>query len=109
MIQELKIVHTKHIERPLKEGVLYISKEYNTAIHLCICGCGVETVTPFSHIINGRDHGWHFTFENDDQIVTLRPSIGNFSPPPYHAHYYITKNRIELCEPIRPELIKHTK
>jgi len=101
VIAELKILYVKHISDTLEQGVLYISKEYSTAIHLCACGCGVKTVTPFSSIIDGKDHGWTFTFQ-DENTVTLRPSIGNFSGErPYHAHYYITNNKIEWCEPPR--------
>ena len=71
-----------------ENGVLYISFKFDLAIHLCACGCGVETVTP----INDPDE-WTITIDGGD--VTLRPSIGNFRwEPTYHAHYYITKNKI---------------
>lgn len=74
----------------LKQGVLYISEKYGVAIHLCACGCGGQTVTPF-----GDKHGWFLT-RNPDGTVTLRPSIGNWSGEnPYHAHYYVTNNKIE--------------
>ncbi|WP_318271273.1 hypothetical protein [Sphingobacterium cellulitidis] len=32
----------------VEEGVLYVSIEYCTAIHKCVCGCGHEVVTPLS-------------------------------------------------------------
>jgi len=32
----------------LEEGVLYISIDYCTAVHKCVCGCGNEVVTPIS-------------------------------------------------------------
>lgn len=76
------------IEEELKPGILYISKEYGTAIHLCACGCGGKTVTPL-----GADE-WTLTEENNK--VTLRPSIGNWMwESPHHAHYFITENKIE--------------
>jgi len=72
-------------------GLLYISKAHGIAIHLCCCGCGVETVTDLKPFWKS---GWDFT-DNAGKI-TLRPSIGNFAGEPnYHAHYYITENKIE--------------
>lgn len=69
-----------------KDGILYISKKYGLAIHLCACGCGGETVTPLDE--------WTLTEQNG--LCTLRPSIGNFmGENPYHAHYYVTNNKIE--------------
>ena len=87
---ELKPEYHEHIPNELQDGILYISKEHETAIHLCACGCKRKAVTPL-----GVD-GWSLT-EKDDK-VTLRPSIGNWKGQnPYHAHYYITENKIEWC------------
>lgn len=71
-------------------GVLYISEEYGVAVHLCACGCGGKTVTPLG------PGEWSLA-KNGDK-VTLRPSIGNWSgESPYHAHYFITDNRVDWC------------
>lgn len=87
-INEIEPVYCKEIPAQLETGKIYISKDFEIAIHLCACGCGEQTVTPI-----GKD-GWALT-ENIGGI-TLRPSIGNFmGENPYHAHYYITDNRIE--------------
>jgi hypothetical protein len=87
-IFELKPEYVDTISDDLIDGVLYISEKYGCAIHLCACGCGKKTVTP----INGR--GW--TLVRNQEKVTLRPSIGNFNgESPYHAHYFITENKIE--------------
>ncbi|RVD67411.1 hypothetical protein EN751_36940, partial [Mesorhizobium sp. M4A.F.Ca.ET.029.04.2.1] len=32
----------------LEVGVIYISRRYSTASHLCCCGCGREVVTPLN-------------------------------------------------------------
>lgn len=75
----------------LEHGVIYISEKYNVAIHLCACGCGGKTVTPI-----GKHGDWGWSLTDSNGAVTLRPSIGNFSgESPYHAHYYITDNKIE--------------
>lgn len=87
-INELKLMYTTHIpERDRMEtGVLYISEKYETAIHLCACGCGEQVVTPLD---DGTKH-WQKTGTRDS--VTLRPSIGN---PWCKAHYYVTENKID--------------
>ena len=69
----------------IEEGVLYISIEYCTAIHKCICGCGNEVVTPLSPT------DWEICF--DGKTVSLDPSIGNWSFE-CKSHYFITRNKI---------------
>jgi hypothetical protein len=87
-LYELTPVYCVEMPAEKEEGKLYISNEFQLAIHLCACGCGGQTVTPLG------DNGWSLT-DNQGKI-TLRPSIGNFSGEnPYHAHYYITDNHIE--------------
>lgn len=68
----------------LEQGILYISKECEVAIHLCLCGCGMQTVTPL-----WEPHGWHLTEKGD--TVSLSPSIGNYQFP-CKSHYIITDN-----------------
>lgn len=87
-LTELAPVFVETIPPELEEGKLYISKEYEVAVHLCACGCIQKTVTPLGPA------NWFLT-ENEG-LVTLRPSIGNFNgEKPYHAHYYITNNKVE--------------
>lgn len=89
-IKTLTPKYLKELPKEKEEGILYISKEFGLAIHLCACGCGVETVTPFAPDLEP----WTMTENNG--LITLRPSIGNFKGErPYHAHYYITDNEIE--------------
>lgn len=85
-IEKITPIYTEIIPDTLDEGILYISKEYEVAIHLCACGCGEKTVTPLNH------PGWNYTDNNG--CVTLHPSIGNFSYE-CKSHYYITRNRIQ--------------
>lgn len=87
----MKTVQHKFVEfipDHLNEGVLYISLNYCTAIHKCVCGCGNEVVTPFSPT------DWSITFNG--KSVTLRPSIGNWNFE-CRSHYFITQNKIERC------------
>ena len=87
-INELEPVECEEIPAEKEPGKLYITKQYGVAVHLCACGCGGKTVTPL-----GAGE-WSLTENNG--MVTLRPSIGNWSgESPYHAHYFITNNKIE--------------
>jgi hypothetical protein len=69
----------------LKEGIIYISTPYATAVHLCACGCGVKVVTPIS------PPEWKLVWDGD--TVSLDPSIGNWQFP-CRSHYWIRRGRI---------------
>lgn len=76
------------IPERIEEGVLYISIEYCTAIHKCICGCGNEVVTPFSPT------DWKLSFNG--KSVSIHPSIGNWNFE-CQSHYWIKNNKIEFA------------
>jgi len=69
----------------LEEGILFITVEYKSAVHLCACGCGNKVVTP----ITPTD--WKLTY--DGKSVTLSPSIGNWNFE-CRSHYWIRRNEI---------------
>ncbi|MCX7218906.1 MAG: DUF6527 family protein, partial [Burkholderiales bacterium] len=73
------------IPETIKDGVLYISLRYATAIHNCCCGCGEEVVTPLTPT------DWSLTY--DSHSVSLSPSIGSWSLP-CQSHYFIKKNKV---------------
>jgi hypothetical protein len=73
------------IPEKLDNGLLYISMQYATAVHLCCCGCGHEVVTPLSPA------QWQMTF--DGESVSLQPSIGSWSLR-CRSHYVIQRGRI---------------
>ena len=63
---------------------IYISIKYKVAVHLCLCGCGELSVTPF-------DKGdWTFTLR-PEKGLTVTPSILNTNCP-NRCHYIITDN-----------------
>jgi len=72
----------------LEDGVLYISIDYCTAVHKCICGCGNEVVTPLSPT------DWELRF--DGKSVSLFPSIGNWGFE-CKSHYFIIHNKIRFA------------
>lgn len=69
----------------LEPGVVYVSMEYATVLHLCCCGCGNQVVTPLAPA------RWHLTF--DGESISLKPSIGNWSFP-CQSHYWISRNQV---------------
>jgi len=76
----------EYIPDDLKEGIIYISIQFATAVHKCCCGCGNEVVTPLSPT------DWQLTF--DGQSVSLHPSIGNWSFE-CNSHYLIIRNKVQ--------------
>lgn len=73
------------IPEQLTTGVLYVSTDCATAVHLCCCGCGYEVVTPLSPV------GWKVVF--DGVSVSLYPSIGNWNYE-CQSHYWIRGGRV---------------
>ncbi|MBT2530427.1 hypothetical protein J7E91_35070 [Streptomyces sp. ISL-99] len=86
----------RYIPERLSPGVLYISTEYATAMHLCCCGCGSKVVTPLSPA------DWQLTF--DGESISLHPSIGNWSYP-CQSHYWIRRNAVRWAAHWKPEQI----
>lgn len=83
--QVLTPVFIEYIPAELEPGHLYVSMQFETAVHLCACGCRSKVVTPFGL----RD--WILTF---DGTVSLRPSVGN-GQQHCRSHYNIRNNRID--------------
>lgn len=73
------------VPQELEPGVVYVSMEYATVLHLCCCGCGNQVVTPLAPA------RWRLTF--DGESISLSPSIGNWSFP-CQSHYWITRNQV---------------
>lgn len=86
----LKPMFVEMMPNQKEQGVLYISDTYKVAIHLCACGCGFATVTPFGNTGNV----WQLTRNGDS--ITLDPSIGNMQFP-CKSHYFIKSNVVEWC------------
>ena len=85
----MKLYHkfVEFMPEAIEPGVIYISIDYCTAIHKCVCGCGNEVVTPISPT------DWQLGF--DGETISLSPSIGNWSFE-CQSHYWIVHNEIKF-------------
>lgn len=86
----------EYIPSELEEGVLYITVEYKTAVHLCACGCGNKVITPIT------PNDWRLIY--DGITISLSPSIGNWSFE-CKSHYWIRRNLIFKAKPWSQEEI----
>lgn len=80
---ELQRVH--YMPKELQPGVLYVSEEFETAAHLCACGCGAKIRTPLGPT--------EWDFVETSSGPTLSPSIGNWQQP-CQSHYLIQRGKI---------------
>ena len=85
-VTDLQTKFVEFIPDELEQGTLYISRRFRTASHLCACGCGLVTVTPFN-----SEYGWELRIYPTG--VSLHPSIGNQNFP-CQSHYWIKNSRI---------------
>lgn len=81
----LKHSFVTSIPDQIDPGILYISTDFATMMHLCACGCGREVVTPLS------PKDWRITY--DGRSVSVHPSVGSWSLP-CRSHYVIKKGNI---------------
>jgi hypothetical protein len=75
----------ERIPKPLQNGVVYHSEEYEVGALLCACGCGhkVSLLVPDSHQVY-----------SEGGMATVRPSI-SVCDAPCKSHYVITAGQVE--------------
>lgn len=79
-------VFVDYLPDTLEDGIVYVSIPFDTVVHRCCCGCGLQVVTPLSPT------DWRLTY--DGRSISLYPSIGNWDFP-CRSHYWITAGRVE--------------
>jgi hypothetical protein len=99
-VSQLQAEFVEFIPEHLDVGVLYVSRRYSTASHLCCCGCGLEVVTPLNSA------KWRLA--EHAGTVSLAPSIGNWSFP-CKSHYWITGDNVRWAPAMSPEMIAAVK
>src|SRR6185437_13677028 len=85
VIERIRLEAVEFMPAQLEPGILYVSKKYRTAAHLCACGCGEKVRTQLGPL------GWRLTTGRSGP--TLFPSIGNWQKP-CRSHYYIRNGRV---------------
>lgn len=83
---EVDFMFVDYIPDELDEGMLYISLEFDTVAHKCLCGCGKEVNTPLSPV------DWSLKYDGD--TISLDPSIGNWSFD-CKSHYWIRRSKVQ--------------
>jgi hypothetical protein len=77
----IKFKHVEYVPEKelMEENTLYISSKYKTVIHLCLCGCNNQVVTPLI------ENAWTLIEKNNK--VSMSPSIASYQT--CGAHYVI--------------------
>ena len=99
-ISRLEAEFVEFVPEHLSPGVLYVSRRYSTAAHLCCCGCRMEVVTPLNRA------KWHLSERGGS--ASLSPSIGNWSYP-CQSHYWIEGGLVRWAGAMSPAAIAAVK
>lgn len=94
---KIRLQHVHYMPKVLEEGVLYVSEEFGTSAHLCVCGCGSKIRTPLGPT--------EWSFKESPLGPTLHPSIGNWQQA-CKSHYFISQGNIIWAGQWSPEEIK---
>ena len=81
----IRLARVRYIPKTLEPGVLYVSEEFEAAVHLCACGCGLKVSTPLGPA--------EWSFLNSPNGPSLEPSIGNWQLP-CRSHYVIADGNV---------------
>jgi hypothetical protein len=93
---KFKLQRVDYMPKDLNPDILYVSEEFDIAMHLCACGCGSKVKTPLGPT------EWAFTETPDGP--SLRPSVGNWQQP-CQSHYWIDRGEALWAEKWTPEQI----
>ena len=97
MLRSIRAEYVEFIPKKLDNGVLYISRKFRTASHLCCCGCSIKIVTPL--------RATEYSLIENGNLVSLHPSIGNWNHP-CQAHYWIKNNKVIWAKQMSKEEIR---
>ena len=84
-MQRVEHRFVEFVPEQLEPNTLYISMDYATVVHSCLCGCGQRVITPLTPT------DWHLAY--DGETVSLSRSIGNWSFP-CRSHFWIEHSRV---------------
>ena len=92
----IELEHVRTMPAQLAPGILYVSEEFETAAHLCACGCGDKIRTPLGPT------EWQFTADTDGP--SLFPSVGNWQRA-CQSHYWVDRGQIKWSSKWSPDQI----
>jgi uncharacterized protein DUF6527 len=98
--ERIRLERVELLPCEIREGVLYVSDKYRTAVHLCCCGCGAKVVTPL------KPYAWTLTARGN--AASLHPSIGSWSLP-CKSHYWIRGGRVEWAGAMTDDEIRRVQ
>jgi hypothetical protein len=84
-IDAITPVYVESFPNTLEEGIIYISRRFRTACHLCCCGCGTKIVTPLRQT--------EYSLTDNNGRISLYPSVGNWNHP-CRSHYVIRHGQV---------------
>ena len=82
---KIRLERVHYMPKALEPGILYVSDTFETAAHLCACGCGSKIRTPLGPT--------EWSLSETPAGPSLRPSIGNWQQA-CRSHYCITQGEI---------------
>lgn len=88
-VEAFDLEHVEFIPSELSDGIVYFSKTYSIAAHLCACGCRSSVYTPV------KDGEW--SLEENCGRPTLEPSIGNWTLR-CRSHYFIRSGQVKWAK-----------
>lgn len=93
---KFRLQNVHYMPKELEPGVLYVSREFGTAAHLCACGCGSKIRTPLGPT--------EWAVEETEDGPSLTPSIGNWQQA-CQSHYWIYRGEIRWAAKWTPAQI----
>jgi len=82
---KFEVQRVYYMPKELRPGVLYVSGEFDIAMHLCACGCGSKIKTPLGVT--------EWSVEETQNGPSLRPSVGNWQES-CQSHYWIKRGEV---------------
>lgn len=84
-----RLESVRYIPAQLEPGVLYVSREFEIAVHLCACGCGTKIRTPLG--------ATEWSVKKTKNGPILDPSVGNWQEP-CRSHYWIHRGKVKWAD-----------
>jgi hypothetical protein len=91
-----EIKNVRYIPAQLQPGILYVSKKYGIAVHLCACGCATKIRTPLGPT--------EWLVKGTKKRPTLNPSVGSWQEA-CRSHYWIRDGEVRWADKWTPEQI----